>query len=250
PANPANVYVDGEFQTALLRGGYSSFCVAPGKHTLGAYMKDEPYYKGKTTDQFQAELAGGTLYFLKVREDGSSGAPLAVARAEAERELGSLRQQVHVLSRASAVLACDAKPAPAAAAAAAPAYKDYTLNGDVLFAFGKSDHRDMKVEGREEMAQLGRTLQRQIATVESVKVIGHADQIGSAAAALKLGAARAATVRRMLVENGVPANLVTSESVGNREPVVDDCKGSMQARIACNQPNRRVVVRVEGRHPG
>lgn len=250
--NPANVYVDGEFHTALLQGGYSSFCVSPGKHTLGAYMKDEPYYRGKTTNRFQADLAGGTLYFLKVREDGSSGAPLAVARDAAELELKPLRNQVHALSRASAVTACQSQPAPAAAPAApaAPAYRDYTLNGDVLFAFGKSAARDMKAGGRAEMAELAQSLQAQMSTVSSIKVIGHADQIGSDAAAQQLGAARAATVRSMLIENGVPAALVTSESMGNREPVVDDCKGSLQARIACYQPNRRVVVRVAGRRPG
>ncbi|WP_157640075.1 OmpA family protein, partial [Burkholderia ubonensis] len=64
-----------------------------------------------------------------------------------------------------------------------------------------------------------------------------------------LGARRAATVRRMLIERGLPAAKISTQSAGNTEPVVDDCRGSKQELIACYAPNRRVVVRVEASRP-
>ncbi|HWX01533.1 OmpA family protein [Collimonas sp.] len=241
----AHVYVDGHFQTSLLPNGYTAFCVAPGKHTLGAYLNDQPDYKGKTVNLFQAELASGVTYFLKVTEDGSSGAPVPVARETAERELANARDQIHALSRAPAVQACNL--AAAAPAPAAPSYKDYTLSSDVLFAFGKSGYRDISAAGRTELAKLAQTLQSQPEGIKHITVIGHADLIGKADAAQRLGAARAATVKQSLAENGIPSQLIQTESRGNTEPVDDSCrKTATPANIACNEPNRRVVVRVEG----
>lgn len=245
----AHVYVDGEFHTALLPNGYSVFCVAPGNHTIGAYLNDAPTYRGKTTDRFQTTMEGGATYFLKVTEDGSSGAPVPVSRDNAERELAGARAQVHALSRASAVHACQAGPVMAAAPAPAPqepTYRDYTLNGDVLFAFGKSGYRDISAAGRTELTELSETLLAQPEALKRITVIGHADLIGSADAAQRLGAARAATIKQALSENGVPRQIIQTESMGNREPVDDSC-GSVNTRanIACNAPNRRVVVRVD-----
>lgn len=101
----AHVYVDRQFHTGLLPGGYTAFCVKPGAHTLGAYLNDAPLYKGKTSDAYRAEFQGGKTYFLRVN-GASIGALQVVARAEAERELATTRAQVHALSRATAVEAC------------------------------------------------------------------------------------------------------------------------------------------------
>ena len=90
-AGAANVYVDREFQSALLPGGYTAFCVTPSQHSLGAYLNDAPNYNGKNTDVYSAQLSGGMTYFLRVGE-GANTAPQAVARAQAESELGATRQ--------------------------------------------------------------------------------------------------------------------------------------------------------------
>ena len=102
----AIVYVDGELQTALLPNGYGVFCVKPGEHTLDAYIHDAPLYKGKNASGSPAELKGGMTYFVKVPPAGN-GIPVAVPRNEAEAQLQGMRAQMHVLSRASAVQACD-----------------------------------------------------------------------------------------------------------------------------------------------
>ena len=242
----ADVYIDGDLQTALLPNGYSVFCVKPGEHTLGAHIHDDPLYKGKTTGASRAELKGGMTYFLKVAPAGSNGAPVVMPRNEAEAQLQGMRAQMHVLSRAAAVEACDYPSVPVVQPAVV---KNYTLRGDALFAFGKSGSRDMTSKGRAEIARLAEQILAESVSLQIVTVIGHADQIGSDAAALKLGQQRAMTVRRMLIEQGVPATKITAESAGNSDPVVTECSGTKQQKIACYEPNRRVVVRVDLSHP-
>jgi OOP family OmpA-OmpF porin len=115
----AEVYVDGELQTALLPNGYSIFCVKPGEHTLGAYIHDAPPYKNRTTRGSRAELKGGMTYFVKAAPAGSNGALVVVPRNEAETQLQGMRAQIHALSRASAVEACDYPSVPVVQPAAA-----------------------------------------------------------------------------------------------------------------------------------
>lgn len=234
----AHVYVDREFHAALTPGGFSAFCVAPGQHSLGAYVNDAPQYKGKSTDVFSASLEGGKTYFLRVREDGY-GAPQAVTREEAERELSATRQQVQALSRASAVMACDYQPM------AQPQFKDYALSGDVLFAFGKSGTPDMSYQGREAIRQLAAQLKLENTHLNGIEVIGHTDPIGSASANHLLGLKRAQTVRGLLLSEGLPAGKITASSAGSDQPVSNGCYGSRAEQIACHSPDRRVVVRVD-----
>lgn len=234
----ANVYVDREFHTSLLPGGYSTFCVVPGSRTLGAYIGDAPTYKGKTTDLYSANLEGGKTYFLKVRDNGS-GAPQAVTRAEAERELAGSRAQVQALSRASKVQQCNVLDMPVAQ------FKDYALSGDVLFAFGKSGYQDISSRGRIAILELITQLNREHAKLDRIEVVGHTDPIGSYQANQALGLKRAQTVRRLLIDGGLPAATVVARSAGSSEPVTDDCYGSKAEQVACNAPNRRVVVRVD-----
>ncbi|NWD46021.1 OmpA family protein, partial [Pseudomonas yamanorum] len=226
----ANVYIDREFHTALMPGGYTTFCVAPGQHSLGAYVNDAPQYKGKSTDVFSADLDGGKTYFLRVREDGY-GAPQAVTRADAERELMGTRQQVQALSRASTVQACDNLPmAPQAQ------FKEYALSGDVLFAFSKSGTRDITSMGRDAIGDLIAQLKRENTNLNGIEVIGHTDAIGSASANYALGMQRAQTVRRLLVDGGLSSSAVTASSAGADQPISQGCYGSRSAQIACYAP--------------
>lgn len=232
----AHVYVDREFHTGLLPGGYTAFCVTPGLHTLGAYLNDAPQYKGKNTDVYSASLEGGMTYFLKAGE-GLNSAPQAVKRADAERELAGSRQQTQALSRASSVQAC---------APGAP-FKDYALSGDVLFNFGKSGYGDISAQGRQAIRELISQLKTEHAVLEHIEVIGHTDPFGTQASNQALGLKRAQTVRRLLIEGGLPAENIEASSKGSSESVSGDCSGSRAEQIACYAPDRRVVVRVDVR---
>lgn len=233
----ANVYVDREFHAALLPGGFSAFCVAPGQHILGAYVNDAPLYKGKTTDVFSAKLEGGKTYFLRVREDGN-GAPQPVARTDAERELSGTHQQIQALSRASTVQACDYLPMAQQQA------KDYALSGDVLFAFGKSDIGDITSAGCNAIRQLVTQLKAENSDLEQIEVVGHTDPIGSSSSNFDLGIKRAQAVRQVIVSAGLPGNTISASSAGSNQPLGNECSGTRAEQIACYAPDRRVMVRV------
>ncbi|WP_157643934.1 OmpA family protein, partial [Burkholderia ubonensis] len=171
---------------------------------------------------------------------------VAVSREQAERELQGARAQVHALSRAATTVACHVtQAAQPVVAPAAPQYKDYKLKSDLLFAFGKSGYRDINARGREEIGRLVEQMRREDADTMQITVVGHADQIGSDEAAERLGLQRAQTVRRMLIERGLPASRIEAQSAGNTEPVVNACRGTREQVIACYAPNRRVVVRAD-----
>ena len=57
---------------------------------------------------------------------------------------------------------------------------------------------------------------------------------------------RAETVRNYLVQSGVPANLVTSQGMGETQPVVQCDNANRAELIRCLAPNRRVEVTVDG----
>lgn len=102
----AMVYIDGQLQSALLPGMFTRFCVAPGSHSIGAYLNDAPGFRGKTDQSFRATLKAGKTYYLRVNTE-TNGRPQAVSSADAAEALSSLRMQQHALSRASSVMACE-----------------------------------------------------------------------------------------------------------------------------------------------
>ena len=236
----AHVYIDREFHTGLLPGGFTSFCLAPGSHTLGAYLDDAPTYNGKNNDLYLANLEGGQTYYLKVREDGNTF-PMPIKREEAERELKATRSQMHALSRAANVETCRYYEYLKDEAR----FKHYTLASDVLFAFGKSDYRDISAAGRNAIGQLLGELQRDDAQIKHVQVTGHTDPFGTVFDNQLLGERRANTVRQMLIDGGIAESILSTESAGSREPVVHTCYGPRTEQISCYAPNRRVAIRVE-----
>ncbi|WP_217548488.1 OmpA family protein [Pantoea sp. GbtcB22] len=231
----AHVYVDGEYQSALLTGMYSTFCVSAGSHSLGAFLKDAPYYKGKEAQPHRDNFEGGKTYFVKV-DSNSQGRPQLVNAQQANVELRGLRAQAHTLDRASAVEQCRYT---------ASKTMDYTLSSDVLFAFGKSSRNDITGKGRDAVNELIGKLHKDGVQLNRIQVIGHTDPIGKAATNLRLGQQRANTVRTMLIQGGLPARNLNASSAGSDELVVGDCTGTRAEQIQCNAPNRRVVVRVQ-----
>lgn len=235
----AHVYIDREFHTSLMPDNYTTFCVAPGQHSVGAYLNDSPAYRGKNSDVYSANFEGGKTYFLRIA-DGDRGAPKPVTRAQAEQELASSQLAARVLSRASAVQACSN-------VAKTPPFKAYSLSADVLFSFSKSGYRDITGAGRDAIQQLIRELNQAHDNLTNVEVVGHTDPIGSASANYALGLKRAQTVRRLLIEGGLPAGAVSATSAGANEPVAGYCEGSREEQIACYSKDRRVDVRVHTR---
>lgn len=234
----SHVYVDGEFHTGLLSGGFTVFCVKEGTHGLGAVQNDAPGYQGKQS-QGMFRFEGGQTYFVRAGNGGDS-VPEVMVRADAERQLATSKRQVHLVSRASTVVACNHQ--------LAGDQKELTLAGDVLFPLGKSGYADVRFEGREVVADIARQIAVEGVTPLRIVVVGHADPIGSPSFNDALGLRRAETVRDLLVVNGVAPGTIAVMSKGQREPVVSNCAGDLDELVRCNAPNRRVVIEVGGPH--
>src|SRR5258706_2557835 len=120
---------------------------------------------------------------------------------------------------APAPVAQEAAPAPIPVAAPAPqpSYEKVTLSADVLFDFGKSTLKDA---GKAKLDELADRLSG--ATLDEIKIVGHADRIGKPQSNKRLSEARAETVRIYLQTR---TNARTFEIAGRGSDVaVSNCK--------------------------
>ncbi|KDE40850.1 Outer membrane protein A precursor [Nitrincola lacisaponensis] len=84
-----------------------------------------------------------------------------------------------------------------------------------------------------------------LASVESIKLTGHADRIGNVAYNDRLSQRRADAVAAALANAGVDRSLMSTSSMGSRSPVAN-CSGRGAELIACLRPDRRVDVEIIG----
>ena len=117
------------------------------------------------------------------------------------------------------------------------------LDAATLFDFDKAS---LRPAGQEMLGRLAAFLNRN--TYSQSVVVGHTDSWGSDAYNDRLSLRRAEAVKAYLVGQGVPAGKIVTKGMGERELIVDPktCKGTKAARQACEQPNRRVTVDIEG----
>lgn len=144
------------------------------------------------------------------------------------------------------------EPAPAPAiedrrpVAAQSIEKQFELNADVLFTFGKAN---LKQEGIVALNDLYRQIHDFQPIDGSAIVVGYTDRIGSEENNQKLSEARANTVANFLINKGIVANKVTIEGRGEANSVTGKKCDGIKARneqITCLAPDRRVEVRVSG----
>lgn len=143
----------------------------------------------------------------------------------------------------SAPMAVVEPPAPVAVA---PAPTRVQFAADSLFTFNRST---VSPEGRVALDKFVKDLQG--TQFDVITVEGHTDRIGSTAYNQKLSLQRAEAVKAYLASSGgLDAAKITAVGKGKSNPVTQpgDCKGkkATPARIACLQPDRRVVVEVTG----
>jgi OOP family OmpA-OmpF porin len=239
-----SVFVNGEYHTSLVRGAYSALCYAPSSVELGSrqtQVGDRPKDQLDTISALR--LMPGQTHYLRVRETNARPVLQPVPAAQAQQELQGLRYQLHTVSRVDAAQECQEGAAPVVAAAP----KQINLAADALFAFGKSDRNAISPAGRMSLDNLINRIKGEYVSIESIRIIGHADPLGNAALNDKLSNERAMTIREYLLANGLQGTRIAGEGRGSREPVVTNCPAmATPASIACNQPNRRVVVEING----
>ncbi len=104
----------------------------------------------------------------------------------------------------------------------------------LLFPYNSTEKEsDPKVD-----AYLKDLCEKHKATTATFSVVGHTDDVGSTESNLAFGAARAKSVAKILMSNGIAASRITTNSKGESEPVApnDNEEGRHQ--------NRRVVITV------
>ncbi|MWL73934.1 OmpA family protein, partial [Escherichia coli] len=81
-------------------------------------------------------------------------------------------------------------------------------------------------------------------------VKGHTDRIGDEASNMTLSKARAESVKRQLIENGIDATRIETEGLGESMPRVD-CPGVATSHvIECLAPNRRMTIEIVADNAG
>ncbi|QEY25478.1 OmpA family protein [Neisseria zalophi] len=139
--------------------------------------------------------------------------------------------------------------------ATAPQYSDETvaLSANTLFGFDKDNLRS---EGAETLSALAQRLNN--TNVETVRVEGHTDFMGSEEYNQNLSERRANVVANYLVGQGVPSSKISAVGLGESQArMTASCEAEVAnlgskvskakkraALIACIEPDRRVDVKI------
>jgi outer membrane protein OmpA-like peptidoglycan-associated protein len=198
------------------------------KDAAAAKAKAEAEAAAAKEAERQAELSAANEARIKAEGEAREAAEKAkaeAARKEAEQAsaaTAALRQQL--LQQLNTVLQTTDSP------------RGLIVNmADVLFDFGKYN---LKPDAHIKLAKLTGIIQAHPGLRLAIE--GHTDNIGGDEANMKLSQQRADTVREFLVQQGLPAETVTSVGLGKLEPVADN--STNQGR----QKNRRVEIIVSG----
>ncbi|KOO75449.1 OmpA family protein [Stenotrophomonas maltophilia] len=138
----------------------------------------------------------------------------------------------------AAVLEPPRPPAPPTPVPAPLPEQPLRLSADALFGF---DSAALSAEGQRAVQGILAQV-REAAQVQSIRVTGYTDRIGSASYNQALSQRRAEAVRAALVQGGVPAASISAEGRGAAEPIVQCAQRNRRELIACLAPNRRVQI--------
>lgn len=143
----------------------------------------------------------------------------------------------------NAVIGCDAVPTPPVVPTVKPTNAEINFDANALFDFNKSTIRPVGAQALTRLATALKSVQYSDAVV-----IGHTDSFGSDAYNDKLSLRRAEAIKSFLVGQGLSATTISTQGMGKRALLVSpaSCKGKRAAQIACQQPNRRVSVGLNG----
>lgn len=248
-AAAATLYINGAYQASVQRGAYTEVCLPPSKVEVSARMVRNGQQLRDDFDVVNAlQLQGGQDTFVRVSEQANGRALLQIVKPElALPELVKTRAQLHTLSRVPNAAKCQDEPVSDANKALPVKMRSMTLGADALFGFGKSDVASIPPNGRRILDHLIDRIKTEFGTSDRVRIhiSGHADSFGSDEANMRLSKERAAAIKSYFAQGGLPAANMTTDGRADKEPVVTCGKKLTTANVACNKPNRRVVVTVK-----
>jgi OOP family OmpA-OmpF porin len=241
------VYLGGEYHTSLAPGAHATICLPAGRVDAQTNLVNNGTVDNTFNDGALMLRPGATTFAVVEDVGRKRYAVRELSSDQARALLATATRQPHTISRVSRAVVCN-DPTVVAKAPVAPSLPArFNFSGDTLFAFGKSGVNDLTAGGRASLDQFMETLPRTFSSIDGVRVIGYADPIGSADANQRLSAARATSVANYLAARGVSRTALSSFGQGSSELVVSNCpRAATAASIACNAPNRRVVIDVTG----
>lgn len=140
-------------------------------------------------------------------------------------------------------------PPPAPPPAAPAVYEKIKLSSETLFDFNKAT---IHPGAKRSLDDLTTKLTHYPQQIQTIKIIGYTDRIGSDAYNQKLSNERAMAIKDYLVANGVDRNMIQAEGRGSADPETKpgECKGTKRSKalIACLQPDRRVEIDISIKH--
>jgi OmpA-OmpF porin, OOP family len=253
-----SVYIDGAYQSSLQRGAFTELCLAPGKIEVGARMTENGQTVPEAYDLVNTlTLQPGKEVFVHVFEEINGQALMMTEIPEkALPKLVKTREQQHTISRVAKAQVCQdaprAEPKPESKSKAISPLTSVTLGADALFPFAKSDVDAIAPRGRRILDHLVDRIRSEFGAGKAVNIhiTGHADSFGTDQGNLRLSKARAEAIKAYFVSSGLLAQSISTDGRGDNEPVIKTCaKALTAANVACNKPNRRVVVEVNSKQP-
>ncbi|HTS82561.1 MAG TPA: OmpA family protein [Myxococcaceae bacterium] len=192
-------------------------------------------------------LSTEAMYKAEVADKSAAAAKADSERKAKEAELAALQQEWaakgaavnDAAARAEAERAArEAEEARKRLAKFAEVKEDergtiITLAGGIPFKTGKADLQPVAIDRMKVVAEALKGTQR------TILVEGHTDSTGNKDKNLTLSQARAETVRKYLIQNGIPEGQIRAVGVGQERPIADNKTSAGRAK------NRRVEVILE-----
>jgi OOP family OmpA-OmpF porin len=249
----ASVYIDNAYQGSLQPGGFTQVCLPPRTIEVAVRTVQNERAVKEDYDVVNAlMLEPGQDVFVRVTHQDTGRAMLMSINPEmALPELIKTRAQQHTLSRVPGTVACkeDATRVKSSETKGAVRMQTITLEGDTLFPFSKTDVESIPPKGRRMLDHLIDRINTEFGTGGRARIliVGHADSFGSDVVNMKLSKNRAQAIKAYFVRGGLQGERIKTEGRGDTEPVIRSCGAKLtEANVACNKPNRRVVVTVLG----
>jgi len=204
------------------------------------------FERGKDPSR-ERDLSKEALYRAEVADGAAAAGAAAAAAATKEEELAALQKEWDekgavandAAARAEAERAArEAEEARRRLQKFADVKEDergtiITLAGGIPFKTGKADLQPVAIDRLKIVAEALKGTQR------TILVEGHTDSTGKPETNMKLSQARADTVRKYLVDGGIPADQIRTQGVGQDRPVADNKTSAGRAK------NRRVEIILE-----
>ncbi len=144
--------------------------------------------------------------------------------------------------RKKTVKTAQTKPKVVEVEVPAPSPTSYTLNSDLLFDF---DSSRLNIKGSAELDKVISTIIEQYIQIDSIKIVGHSDRIGSTKYNMTLSKKRADAVADYLSVMGLKADAVIG--LGESQPITSGCHYTNKVKLKqCLYKDRRVQIIVNG----